>query len=83
MDAIYLHNKFSKPCSWDMYHPFIHVSDIRWLKVRKIADYVCDHWKIPDMYFLLLIRVEYLGPFGKYVPRNRCGLPNQIARTSI
>jgi hypothetical protein len=21
MDAIYLHNKFSKPCSWDTYFP--------------------------------------------------------------
>jgi len=38
MDAIYLHNKFSKPCSWDM-----------WLKVRKIADYVVKNWRVPDM----------------------------------
>ena len=42
MDAIYLHNKFSKPCSWDT-----------WCKVRKIADYVCKNWRVPDMYFPL------------------------------
>lgn len=26
----------------------------RWLKVRKIADYVCDNWQVPDMYHPLL-----------------------------
>ena len=48
MDAIYLHNKFSKPCSWNMYPP-PNTSYPRWLKVRRIADYVVDNWQKADM----------------------------------
>ena len=38
MDAIYLYNKYGRPISWNM-----------WIHVRSLCDYVCDHWKEPDM----------------------------------
>ncbi|CAO3694789.1 unnamed protein product [Rhizopus stolonifer] len=38
MDGIYLYNKYGSPISYDM-----------WCAVRKLANYVCCHWKQPDM----------------------------------
>ncbi|KAI9267801.1 Six-hairpin glycosidase-like protein [Sporodiniella umbellata] len=38
MDGIYLYNKYGSPISYDM-----------WCAVRKLASYVCKHWKQPDM----------------------------------
>lgn len=38
MDGIYLYNKYGKPISYDM-----------WCAVRKLADYVCNNWDVPDM----------------------------------
>jgi hypothetical protein len=59
MDAIYLHNKFSKPCSWSMYSRH-NPSHPRWLKVRRIADYVVDNWQKADMYFPVSINHPFL-----------------------
>jgi GH15 family glucan-1,4-alpha-glucosidase len=38
MDGIYLYNKHGTPVSYDM-----------WCAVQKLVNYVCDHWKSPDM----------------------------------
>lgn len=38
MDGIYLYNKYGSPISYDM-----------WVAVRKLADYVCNNWNVPDM----------------------------------
>ncbi|KAI8337968.1 Six-hairpin glycosidase-like protein [Chlamydoabsidia padenii] len=38
MDGIYLYNKYGSPISYDM-----------WCIVRKLANYVVDHWQLPDM----------------------------------
>ncbi|KAI8079727.1 Six-hairpin glycosidase-like protein [Halteromyces radiatus] len=38
MDGIYLYNKYGSPVSYDI-----------WCIVRKLANYVVDHWKLPDM----------------------------------
>ncbi|KAI8342268.1 Six-hairpin glycosidase-like protein [Chlamydoabsidia padenii] len=38
MDGIYLYNKYGSPVSYDM-----------WCVVRKLANYVVDHWELPDM----------------------------------
>jgi GH15 family glucan-1,4-alpha-glucosidase len=38
MDGIYLYNKYGSPISYDM-----------WCSVRKLADYVCENWNVPDM----------------------------------
>ncbi|CAO3675887.1 unnamed protein product [Umbelopsis ramanniana] len=38
MDGIYLYNKHGTPVSYDM-----------WCAVQKLVNYVCDHWKTPDM----------------------------------
>ncbi|GAA5813056.1 hypothetical protein MFLAVUS_006523 [Mucor flavus] len=38
MDGIYLYNKYGSPISYDM-----------WCAVRKLADYVCGNWDMPDM----------------------------------
>ncbi|KAI9485858.1 MAG: Six-hairpin glycosidase-like protein [Benjaminiella poitrasii] len=38
MDGIYLYNKYGSPISYDM-----------WCSVRKLTDYVCDNWDVPDM----------------------------------
>jgi hypothetical protein len=54
--------------------PFSDVIDSRWLKVRKIADYVVKNWRVADMYFP--IRTELIiGQFGKFVPKNRFSIP--------
>jgi GH15 family glucan-1,4-alpha-glucosidase len=37
MDAIYLFNKYGTPISYDL-----------WQHVRRILDWVCDHWREPD-----------------------------------
>lgn len=37
MDAIYLFNKYGTPISYDL-----------WRHVRRILDWVCDHWREPD-----------------------------------
>lgn len=36
--SVYLSSKLAKPCSWDL-----------WCAVRKLIDYVCDHFNEPDM----------------------------------
>lgn len=38
MDAIYLTNKFAKPCSWEL-----------WKSVRTIVDWVVENYDQPDM----------------------------------
>ncbi|RKP04866.1 glycosyl hydrolase, partial [Thamnocephalis sphaerospora] len=38
LDAAYLFNKFGPPISYDM-----------WCSLRKLVNYVCDHWNTPDM----------------------------------
>ncbi|WP_027481096.1 glycoside hydrolase family 15 protein [Deinococcus pimensis] len=37
LDAIYLYNKHGEPLSYD-----------EWTEVRRILDWVCDHWSEPD-----------------------------------
>ena len=37
MDAVYLYNKYAEPISHGL-----------WVGVRKLADWVCDHWREPD-----------------------------------
>ena len=37
MDAVYLYNKYAEPVSHGL-----------WVGVRKLADWVCDHWREPD-----------------------------------
>jgi GH15 family glucan-1,4-alpha-glucosidase len=37
MDAVYLYNKYVTPVSYDL-----------WLYLRRIADWVAEHWKQPD-----------------------------------
>lgn len=37
MDAVYLHNKHGAPISYDL-----------WARLRRIVDWVCDHWQQPD-----------------------------------
>lgn len=38
LDGIYLYNKYGQPVSYDM-----------WCAVRKLVNYVCDHYNQPDM----------------------------------
>ncbi|CAO3589066.1 unnamed protein product [Absidia cylindrospora] len=38
MDGIYLYNKYGSPVSYDI-----------WCIVRKLANYVINHWELPDM----------------------------------
>lgn len=38
LDAAYLYNKFGVPISYDL-----------WVSIRKLVNYVCEHWKEPDM----------------------------------
>jgi GH15 family glucan-1,4-alpha-glucosidase len=37
MDAVYLHNKYVEPVSYDS-----------WLRLRGLVDWLCDNWKQPD-----------------------------------
>lgn len=37
MDSIYLSNKYAKPVSYDL-----------WVHVRRLVEYVCEHWREPD-----------------------------------
>src|SRR5271170_47854 len=75
MDAIYLHNKFSKPCSWDTYFPLSNSPNNSWCKVRKIADYVCKNWRVADMYDPVFDDYSPVGQFGKFGPKNRFFIP--------
>jgi GH15 family glucan-1,4-alpha-glucosidase len=36
-DSVYLYNKYGAPISYDF-----------WTHLRRLADYVCDHWHLPD-----------------------------------
>ncbi|KAI8137684.1 Six-hairpin glycosidase-like protein [Fennellomyces sp. T-0311] len=38
LDGIYLYNKYGQPVSYDM-----------WCAVRKLVNYVCDNYNVPDM----------------------------------
>jgi hypothetical protein len=53
---------------------FSDVIDSRWLKVRKIADYVVKNWRVPDMYVPSVTEL-IIGQFGKFVPKNRFSIP--------
>ena len=37
MDAVYLHNKYVEPISYD-----------EWTRLRRLIDWLCDNWKHPD-----------------------------------
>jgi GH15 family glucan-1,4-alpha-glucosidase len=37
MDAVYLHNKYAAPVSYDA-----------WLHLRRLVDWLCDNWQQPD-----------------------------------
>ncbi len=37
MDSVYLYNKYGAPISYDF-----------WRHLRRLVDWVCDHWKEPD-----------------------------------
>jgi GH15 family glucan-1,4-alpha-glucosidase len=37
MDAVYLHNKYASPISYDL-----------WRRLRPLTDWVCDNWQRPD-----------------------------------
>jgi GH15 family glucan-1,4-alpha-glucosidase len=37
MDSVYLYNKYGSLISYDL-----------WLQLRRLVDWVCDHWKEPD-----------------------------------
>ncbi len=37
MDAVYLHNNYGSPISYNF-----------WARLRRLADWVCDHWQQPD-----------------------------------
>ena len=37
MDSVYLYNKYGTPISYDL-----------WVQLRKLIDWVCDHWKDTD-----------------------------------
>jgi GH15 family glucan-1,4-alpha-glucosidase len=37
MDSVYLYNKYGAPISWDL-----------WGDLRRLVDWVCDHWREPD-----------------------------------
>ncbi len=37
MDAVYLHNKYVEPVSYD-----------DWVRLRQLVDWLCDNWKQPD-----------------------------------
>ncbi len=37
MDSVYLYNKYGQPISYDL-----------WVNLRRLLDWVCDHWMHPD-----------------------------------
>ncbi len=37
MDSVYLYNKYGQPISYDL-----------WVNLRRLLDWVCDHWMEPD-----------------------------------
>ena len=37
MDAVYLYNKYGSPISYDL-----------WTYLRKLVNWLCDHWQLPD-----------------------------------
>jgi GH15 family glucan-1,4-alpha-glucosidase len=37
MDSVYLYNKHASPVSWDL-----------WVELRRLVDWVCDHWRLAD-----------------------------------
>ena len=37
MDAVYLFNKYGTPISYDL-----------WMNLRRLLNWVCDHWQEPD-----------------------------------
>ena len=82
MDAIYLHNKFSKPCSWDMYIHFNNVltaggvksgrSQIMSVRIGKCQ--ICTSYANSHL---------FVGQFGKCVPKDRFFLLKHTSLKSI
>ena len=40
MDAVYLFNKYGQPISYDL-----------WQSLRRLLDWLCEHWRLPDQGF--------------------------------
>ena len=76
MDAIYLHNKFSKPCSWDTYFPLSPSLTTVGAKSEKLQ---ITFVKIGELQICIASSDnKYLsvGQFGKFGPKNRFFIPN-------